>query len=54
MTGYELKLFLAKHQGMEKIDAIKMKCAYQFELYEMALRELKIKSSKDVEQAMMA
>lgn len=54
MTGYELKLFLAKNQAMDREEALKTKCAYRLDLYEIALRELKLKSTRDIEHAMMA
>ena len=54
MTGYELKLLLCKHQAMEREDQIKAKFAYKLEINDIALRELKIQTRKDLEHSMMA
>jgi hypothetical protein len=39
---------------MEREEGIKTKCAYRLELYEIALRELKLKLNKEIEHSMMA
>jgi hypothetical protein len=54
MTGFELKLFLLKHEAMEREENIKAKVSYKLEVQDIALRELKIHSRKDLEHAMMA
>ena len=54
MTGFELKLFLLKQEAMEREDNIKDKVSYRLEVQDIALRELKIHSRKDLEHAMMS
>jgi hypothetical protein len=39
---------------MEREDQIKAKFAYKLEIYDIAMRELKIHSRKDLEHTMMA